>query len=415
MNMQQYKVNLKINILKEVTACKYDIGMKDLIVNAVLESMAYSNNMTQSRIAKRTIGTDVIIMAYIVMKCSFKERVYDVPVIIYFMKKMPYEPPQFFVDLPVGKMINPNNREIDPNTRRITTMKLFKWSPTTDIISVLNEIQESFNRNFPIVNINTSNHNRINQSVYSNSNQLQANAFYNQQQMNHQSQISNQYNNNTHPQSQSQFQNQTLPMPQIKSNDWTVISSKSVPSNEVIQTLDKAQSLFSPEQANEFLKQVLQAEIVEKIESRLKDEGNKMLQQKDRLINYQKLFVIEDKKLMTYLANTGVIQERTNDIFKDINLEISNARKYIAQNESRTFEGSNIMDYISMGNERNAKVISLIAKEAMIEEIISISKKAFERQSVDFINSIKFIRAESRSLFKVKLIRERLQQIAFTP
>lgn len=391
--MEQYKVNLKISILKEVTSCQYNIEMKDLIVNAIYESMIYTNNPSQSRIIKKQYGVDVIIMTYIVMKCSYKERVYDVPVIICFMKKIPNEPPHFYVDLPAGKAINPKNKEIDSNSRRIMTVKLLKWVSTMDMTSVLDEIQESFNRNFPIVNI-SNNQSKTNQSVYSNNNQQQqqqGNAYYNQQQ-----QMINLYNN-----SQSK----------IIRDDRTNLSIKLNPSNNVIQPSANQQSIFTIEQADNFLEKILQTEIMEKIDSRIKDEKNKMLQQKDRLINYQKLFIIEEKKLMNYIDNISNIQQMSNDKFKDINLEISNVCKYIAQNESKTLQGNNIMDFINIGNERNAKILSLISQEAMSEEIMSISKKAFERQSCKFIEAIKFIRAQSRSLFKVKYIREKLQQM----
>ena len=84
------------------------------------------------------------------MSVPFGGRNFMVPIQIYIMRNVPYEPPQFFLEIVQGSAANATNKDIDVNTNRIMTNSLRSWNQYSTIDTVMNEIYASFSKTFPI-------------------------------------------------------------------------------------------------------------------------------------------------------------------------------------------------------------------------------------------------------------------------
>ena len=66
------------------------------------------------------------------------------------MPKVPQKPPQFFIELDKGKVINPDNKDINPILNQISVKSLINWKKDTNIELIMDEIYDSFLKIYPI-------------------------------------------------------------------------------------------------------------------------------------------------------------------------------------------------------------------------------------------------------------------------
>ena len=150
-----YNANTQNTLLRlrtELADCSYDPRAKDYLANMILRVMNFPKKkaQSQSRHFIRTMNQNKIIMVWYPMNIPFMGKFYEVPLLIYIMRNIPYEPPQIFLEVVAGSAANANNREIDINTNRIMTNTLRTWNQYSNIENAMNEIYDSFSRTFPI-------------------------------------------------------------------------------------------------------------------------------------------------------------------------------------------------------------------------------------------------------------------------
>jgi hypothetical protein len=148
-----YSANAQNTLLRlrgEISQCSYAPQMKDYISNLIYTTMNYPKKTVQARHFIRNMGYDRIIMVWYSMSVPFGGKSYNVPLQIFIMKNVPYEPPQIFLEIVQGSAPNTKNRDIDPNTRRIMTPTLRNWNQYSIMDNVMNEIFASFSNVFPI-------------------------------------------------------------------------------------------------------------------------------------------------------------------------------------------------------------------------------------------------------------------------
>lgn len=116
-----YNNPLKMPILQEVSYCSYPPTMKDYFVTSILDVIGFPYKEQQPKYMRKKIGNDTIIMVWYSMSIPFNQKQYNVPINVYFMKNMPYEPPQIFIEVTPGSAINPKAQEIDQASHRIIT------------------------------------------------------------------------------------------------------------------------------------------------------------------------------------------------------------------------------------------------------------------------------------------------------
>ena len=144
------KQNTKLNLGNLLNECNYTESNKDYIINMVMQILDFPKKVIKPKFFKQNQNEDQIIMVWYVMSIPFREKNYNVPLNIFIGKKVPYEPPQIVIEYIKGYAINPNNRDIIPNTGTIMTKTLKNWNQYSNIETVLNEIFYSFSTVFPI-------------------------------------------------------------------------------------------------------------------------------------------------------------------------------------------------------------------------------------------------------------------------
>ena len=142
--------NTILRIMGELNQCSYNPRMKDYISNLIYSTMNYPKKVQQARHFIKNMGPDRIMMVWYPLSIPFGGRNYNVPLQIYIMKNIPYEPPQIFLEVVQGSAANATNKDIDPKTNRVMTYSLRNWNQYSTIDNVMNEIYASFSKIFPI-------------------------------------------------------------------------------------------------------------------------------------------------------------------------------------------------------------------------------------------------------------------------
>ena len=142
--------NSLLRLRTELNDCCYEPKMKDYISTMIIRIMNYPKKTTEPHHYIKMMAQNKIMMVWYPMSVPFLNRNYNVPIQIYIMKHVPYEPPQIFLEVVQGSAANASNKDIDTKTNRIMTNSLKNWNQYSVIENVLDEIFQSFSRVFPI-------------------------------------------------------------------------------------------------------------------------------------------------------------------------------------------------------------------------------------------------------------------------
>ena len=196
--------NTLLRIREELGSCSYDPRAKDYLANMIVRVMNFPKKkpQSQSRHFIRTMNQNKIIMVWYPMNIPFMQKFYEVPLLIYIMRNIPYEPPQIFIEVVGGSAANANNRDIDVNTNRIMTNTLRNWNQYSNIENAMNEIFSSFSNVFPIYKTSGTSNPPSQNSGYGNN--LSGSGIYNV--LNNAVQNSYQQNRYGPPQQKSAYQ-----------------------------------------------------------------------------------------------------------------------------------------------------------------------------------------------------------------
>ena len=194
--------NTQLRIREELAQCCYKPNMKDYITNMIMQLMNYPKKTTQARHFIKNMNQDKIMMVWYPMSVPFAKKYYNVPLQIYIMKNIPYEPPQIFLEVVQGSAANPTNKDVNPTTRQITTNTLRNWGQYSNIENAMNEIFASFSNVFPIYKTSGTTNPPSQNSGYRNSSS--GNGIYNA--LNNAAQNAYQQNKYGPPQQRSNYQ-----------------------------------------------------------------------------------------------------------------------------------------------------------------------------------------------------------------
>ena len=400
-----YNNPLKVPILQEVSYCSYPPTMKDYIVNAVIESMGFPYKEQQPKYMRKKVGNDTIIMVWYSMSIPFGQKKYNVPINIYFMKNMPYEPPQIFIEVVQGSAVNPKSREIDQQTHRIMTPSLLNWSQYSTFTSVMEEMRQCFMNVFPIYK------KQPNQTT------IQQPNMYGQQQGGYVFQGAGAAFNRT-----TSFYGQAMAPPKpnmTMSNPQQSIYGVPQQTNNIYGNGGMNMSNIPKSNANmnysqyqtgnpeDEMKNILINEAREKVEAKYLKVRKTLCQQNMKLKNYQNQFGIESEKINNYLMNKDQMLMASENALNDISNQVYNLTEYNNANRGKTLSGDNFMSFLKI-SDNDQKAIALVAKEAYYEEMLTLCKKGFEKQNIPFVDAVKFTRNAARDLFSVRYKREKM-------
>jgi hypothetical protein len=158
------------SIIDVISQCCYPLNIRDYIGNVLIEVSKLSQSAKFFKVQK---GMDQVIAIKYNISTTFKDKKFDIPILIYILKNFPYEAPEVYLERSNETGVSPKNPSIDPNTNRISANILNKWNINSKLSDLISEITSSFNTNFPIYKLSSStvssNYNSMNTS-YSSSN-----------------------------------------------------------------------------------------------------------------------------------------------------------------------------------------------------------------------------------------------------
>ena len=465
-----YNANAQNSILRlrtELSECSYNQNMKDYLANLIMSVMNFPKKTAQVRHFIKNMGGNKIIMVWYPMSVPFMGRNYNVPLQIYIMKNVPYEPPQIFLEVTQGSGANTKNTDIDPNNNRIMTNSLRNWNQYSVMDNVMNEIFASFSRTFPIYKKSANDnqqqqgagggggiYNMIKNEVFNlyqnnrgNNNQGQAN-FYgfqpptkniygramtregenNQQQPNSfGGGIYGNNNNNYNQQQPNSFgggiygNNNNNNQPNsfgggIYGNNNNNYNPQPQPNsfggdiygnnNNNNQNQFGAGGIFDQPKKNpdDEFKDILINEVSSKISNKLVTEKKRLYNQNQKMKNYKTTFSQENEKLNNFVNAQNQIKAKCDEDMTNMNHALSRVQDQINRSKSMILNEENCINLVDVPDPG---AIKMIAQEACMEEMILVVRKGFERKKISFDQAIMFMRNSSRDLFAIKFLKDK--------
>ncbi len=143
----------KNTIYETVIQCHYD---KEFL-NHITSNINYVNEKKYNnfRIQILNVQGQYLIGIFLDIQTLFENsKKFFVPIQLFIPKNFPYTPPIAKVCLPnTNTIVNSQNYDIDPKTCIIMTNLLRKWDLSTNLNTIIDEISQSFNKNFPILQV----------------------------------------------------------------------------------------------------------------------------------------------------------------------------------------------------------------------------------------------------------------------
>jgi hypothetical protein len=500
------------SIIDVISQCCYPLNIRDYIGTVLVEVSKLSSSAKFFKIQK---GTDQVIAIKYNISTTFKDRKFDIPVLIYILKTFPYSAPEVYLERTSETGVSPKCTSIDPKTNRISANILNSWNINSKLGDLITEVTNSFNANFPIyklssnnssgstmnssfggnnsggintsytsnfnypqqgntiysqlginTNTNTNNNNfnmnnsgynnfNINQTSYVPQNNINNNPYggqnnfnFNQQQgyqnqgvapvigiqnkpdnsMNNNNMFNsnNGYNNNnmfvnnnTGYSNNNNYQNfDTSSTTNTNSSGYNNTGNKfnsgysntnvntSIGSNQTSST-NVNSKISNDNQQEEIARKVLVDEIRSQVEGKVKEELKRLKQQEEKLKNYQTEFNNQIDKYQKFLGKRDEILVTLKPIMDNMVKETQEVLTSVANSQDRMITQDTALSFINIG-ERDKTILNIISMEATIEDIITATKKGFEKGIVGFSENTKFIRNLTRELFRIKYYRDKL-------
>ena len=452
--------NIKHEIFSAISLCSYPPNITDSLLELIIKIMTYAHVKSSPNYKIKTISQEKIIAVRCPLEVPFNKRNYEVPIVIFFSKMFPIEPPKILLEVSKGSAINPKTKDVDIKTRKIITPSLRAWNQSSNIINIINEIRNSFSIIFPIYKMKK---NQINDKMDLNSNNLnKRNDNYdsmkasNTSNMSNMSNMSNTININNNAifnfVNNSNMTNEKMNTnPSISSNNDPFANIASIFTenfinnqnnngfnftfnNNVIQNMNNnftnlknqnnnmmnnnninvinINNINNMNNMNNFdinqmyekenkIKNILIEAVFDKISTKLIGEYKKLNQQNKNLNNYKNQFKTENDRMEKYILKK---QEITNECTKNLyilNNKIQKYHEYIKKEKNKKITENNCLQFINIDNP---KLLRAISKEIMYEDLLIMIKKGFEKKKISFDEAISSTRDAARNLFISKII-----------
>jgi len=142
--------NTNKNIVDLLKECPYNVSFKDYVLKILIELSCQRGVIFYKTVLPGTINKIVAIKYP--MTIRLKGNPYEVKIIINIVSDFPNKAPEIYIDNSGDATLaaNPKNQNVDQQSFRIITPKIFNWVRSTSIQEILTEIINSFELNFPI-------------------------------------------------------------------------------------------------------------------------------------------------------------------------------------------------------------------------------------------------------------------------
>lgn len=157
------------------------------------------------------------------------------------------------------------------------------------------------------------------------------------------------------------------------------------------------------------VKNILVDVIKYQLELKIKESLKRSNQQELKFNNFKTQFFNQSEKFKKFIEAKDQSCNKLEGFKSELDKEIQRTNIYISELQGKMFSSDNVMEYIIVNN---VEILNVVSIEAVIEDLISISKKAFEKGIISFVECVRFIRSITREAMKVKFHRNKLTEQA---
>ena len=91
--------NIKLEIFSAISLCSYPPNVTDSLTELITQIMNYPYAKSSPQYKIKTINQERIIAVRCPMDVPFNKKNYEVPIVIFFSKFIPLEPPKIFLEV----------------------------------------------------------------------------------------------------------------------------------------------------------------------------------------------------------------------------------------------------------------------------------------------------------------------------
>jgi hypothetical protein len=367
----------KLNILDVMSMSDYRQEDKDYIT-----SLLYDNFMSNSNATLYFKSQSKTIIIRLILDVTFKGTLKVVPILIYLNRGFPNCPPDIFIEKVDEIGLSPQNLYTGQDFK-LKTPKLLNWNKNNGLMAVVSEIQENFNKNFPIYKLDLHMRNKQYYPPETILNRTQLVEFNFDAPIIMNKEIER--NNMNYGGDQNNFNNP--PYHHSKSDNHLIVKPKKV--------------TFSDTQ----IKEILINEIAIRMLGKFKKEYCTINQQQRELVTLKNDILQKREVYANVVGKKDEIINNFNIMTTNLRDQVDSIQNYIVKARDKQIHKDNIDSFLFISDD---KLIRLISVEATVEDYLSIIKKAFEKGVLTFKDCNKEIRSVSRELLRIKFYRNKL-------
>lgn len=384
-----------LNIMDAILQCDYTSSNKDIITLIIYDTFLGVNKVHMYMLDKynyKTAKFEKLIVVKCIITSQVNTKIYEIPILMYFPRLFPAEPPEVYIERNDEIGINPKSQLcVDKNSFRVKVPSILSWNMMKSTVAgLIKDLYKEFNSVFPVykLDLNERGKHKVSEEcvlkhdfltpisfdapLYSENEKL-ANQFiqnnHNINPMNQQHHINNQPKVNN-PQPQPQPQPNQIPM-------------------------------FSDEQ----IKKIYLNELIHKLKDPIIDTKTQLYIIEDELQISKNNFIKEINEIQSLSEKKDDIIKAINKLSNEVQEQIDYNKSYIQLNNVSNEDNKNFDNLIKISDEQLLKVI---CAEATLEDFLFYIRKGFEKNIFTFQETMKLIRTYSRELFRIKYIRQKL-------
>jgi hypothetical protein len=401
-----------LNILDAILACDYLVKNRDLIISIFYDT--FFNRKSQIFVTikynKVTDSFDKILVVKFPVSVSLQGNNYEVSILTYFPKLFPAEAPLFYIERtePIG--VNVQSKILNNKTLQVITPGITRWSlnnSNSNVNEIINEITKEFNLIFPVYkldkNSKTIDYGEECRLINDNLQIVSFDAV---------SKIDTKINKS--PRKEEKIEK--IEKIDISSNlhsfddfNFSNISNK-IPqkdnyfNNSLNNNNTNSSTLFNDEKIKTIYKQAL----FNKLKSKILNERRKLKQEEKILNTYKSTFLgntstsINCNGLKEFASMKEQIISSIHSKNQDLVLQAQKIKTYI--NSISSLLSQDKIDYrkfITIDHLHN-ETLHLICKVCVLEDLLVIIKKGFEKKIFDLSQTLKLIRSFTKEIMIIK-------------
>jgi hypothetical protein len=350
-----------LNVFDAISLSDYKQHEKDYIT-----SILYDNFMGNTKAILYFRKHTKTIVVRLFLEVNLWGSIKTLPILIYLGKDFPVQPPDVYIEQVCEMGKSPQNLYTDVNFK-LRTPKLIDWNRNGGLNTVISEINDSFNKFFPIYKLDLN---------------MRHKQYY--------------------PPETKLEQNDIIEVKFDAPDKIDIIHPKQEVHHSKSETNLNLHITKKVVFSDSEIKEILVKELVGRVHNKVKKEHCLINQYHGELGALKKdLFKKREFYIYVTQQKDNVINTM-NQMTTGLCDQIVKINSYLL---SRKESGQNIFSLISVPNE---KLVKMIAIEASCEDYLAIIKKAFEKNILSVKDTMRTIRTLTRELFVIKYYRNKL-------